>query len=185
MFEITLKEILNLRDEIILRSTDKSVIAKCEELTADYVAGVRKLENTKEAQKALYKLFNLMPRIKFKTAAIRQLKESCPEIDCNKEVATKQTVNCVMTQQFDFHPKATKVVVKIFAKRFINGPRSVKKYNIVSKKEPHYCIVEYKRTESILIVQYDRHGKVVSNIAQRPAGIRFVLNVKNNGNDER
>lgn len=176
MFEITLKEINDLKDEIVFRPNDETVIAKCEQLTADYSYGLREIDNEPVVKLALWKLFNAMPRVKLKAKAIKRMIELYPDIETDRIFMryNLQGPKDIVTKHIILDDDAVKVVVKLFARNFINGPKSTKEYDVSKDKKPRLCVFEHKITDSILIVQYDKHGKIISSNAHRPQRIAIA-----------
>lgn len=181
MFEIKLKEINVLRDEIVLRPDNVEVIKKCEKFIADYNDGFREVENTSAAKVALWKLIEDMPRVKGRTAAARRLQQKNPEL--YDMFGDMQRRSALVTEFVDLHCNTAKVVVELYARRLINGFKSVKEYKI--KDSDRTCVFTHKETDTFWIKEFDNKGNLIANTICRPRNMRCIIvdskiNEKNN-----
>ena len=166
MSDITMKEINSLKDEVFLRPKDANVIEKCSKIASDYADGLREIEDTKHTKSALWKLFNVMPRAKGKTAAIRRMQKQYPDMFADKDVSHG---NAHMTAYVSLKPETTKVVVKLYAKNLVNGMKSVRQYDFTKiKGADRLCVFTYKQQDTYWVEEYDKSGKLVANTVRRP-----------------
>ena len=175
-----MKEICSLKDEIFLRPTDIAVMEKCSKLASDYADGLREIEDSHRAKSALWKLFNAMPRVKGRTAAVRRMQQQYPDMFADKTVSRG---NVHMTAYVSLKPETTKVVVKLFAKNLVNGMKSVRQYDFTKiKGTDRLCVFTHKQQDTYWVEEYDKSGKLVANTIRRPDYNRVrIVDPKANG----
>ena len=166
MSDITIKEIISLKDEVFLRPNDTAVMAKCAQIATDYALGLREVEDAQRTKSALWKLFNSMPRTRGKTAAIRRMQKQYPDMFADKDVLHG---NAYVTAYVSLKPETTKVVVKLYAGNLVNGVKSVKQYDFAKiKGNDRLCVFTYKQRDTYWVTEYDESGKLVANTVRRP-----------------